>query len=34
MPIHSSQNLVTDTNIWVYLSTYGLVDASFDAYNV
>jgi len=29
MPIHSSQSLVIDTNIWIYLSTCGLVDAAF-----
>jgi hypothetical protein len=34
MPIHSLQSLVIDTNIWIYLSTCSLVDASFDAYNV
>lgn len=29
MPIHSLQSLVIDTNIWIYLSTCGLVDAAF-----
>jgi hypothetical protein len=29
MPIHSSQSLVIDTNIWIYLSTCGLVDTAF-----
>jgi hypothetical protein len=29
MPIHSLQSLVVDTNIWIYLSTCGLVDAAF-----
>jgi len=29
MPIRSSQSLVIDTNIWIYLSTCGLVDATF-----
>jgi len=27
MPIYSSLSLVIDTNIWIYLSTCGLVDA-------
>jgi hypothetical protein len=29
MPIHSSLSLVIDTNIWIYLSRCGLVDAAF-----
>jgi predicted nucleic acid-binding protein len=29
MPTHSSQSLVIDTNIWIYLNTCGLVDAAF-----
>jgi hypothetical protein len=29
MPIHSSQNLVIDSNIWIYLINCGLLDAAF-----
>jgi hypothetical protein len=29
MPIRSLQNLAIDTNIWIYLSICGLVDAVF-----
>ena len=29
MLIHSLQSLVIDTNIWIYLSTCGLVDTAF-----
>jgi hypothetical protein len=29
MPIRSSQSLVIDANIWIYLSWCGLVDAAF-----